>query len=207
MSGTVRPLGALLAGGRASRLGGRKAAIPLAGRPLLAHALSALRPATGSVWVVAKRDTVLPPLGAGVPLWVEPDEPRHPLTGIVHALGIAGGRPVLVCAADMPLVTTEIFERLVAAARPGALAVVPRAGGRLQPVCALFLPGALAALEGFPVDARTTDVVAALGIEEVDFGDSEGFLSVNTVEDLQRAEALLRDRARPDPGGRATGAR
>src|ERR687887_2708546 len=100
MSGTGRPLGALLAGGRASRLGGRKATLPVGGRPLLEHPLTALREVCAEVCVVAKRDTILPPLGRSVRLWVEPDEPRHPLTGIVHALRVARGRPVLVCAAD-----------------------------------------------------------------------------------------------------------
>lgn len=191
MSGTVRPLGALLAGGRASRLGGRKATIDLAGRPLLHHALAALAPVVDEVIVVAKRDTVLPPLGRGVALWVEPDEPRHPVTGIVHALRVAHGRPVLVCAADMPLVTPEVFTRLLAVERGAAVAVVPRACGRLQPVCALFLPHALRALDGFAPDARTTDLVAGLGIEEVDFGESDVFLSVNTPKDLERASAAL----------------
>ena len=191
MSGTGRPLGALLAGGRASRLGGRKATLPVGGRPLLERPLAALREVCGEVCVVAKRDTVLPPLGRGVRLWVEPDEPRHPLTGIGHALRGAGGRPLVVCAADMPLVTPEVFSRLLATPPGDAVAVVPRARGRLQPVCALYLPGALSGLSGFAVDARTTDVVAALGIEEVEFGEVETFMSVNTPEDLERVAAML----------------
>jgi molybdopterin-guanine dinucleotide biosynthesis protein A len=191
MSGTVRPLGALLAGGRSSRLGGRKATVPLAGRPLLHHPLAALRPVVDELYVVAKRDTPLPPLGPGIRLWVEPDEPRHPASGIVHALRVARGWPVIVCAADMPLVTRAVFERLVAVERGEALAVVPRASGHLQPVCALFFPEALRALAGFARDARTTDLVAALAIEEVDFGDTDVFLSVNTPEDLERAAAAL----------------
>jgi molybdopterin-guanine dinucleotide biosynthesis protein A len=184
------PLGALLAGGRGRRLGGAKATIELAGRPLLQYALTALRAVVGEVAVVAKRDTPLPPLDESVPVWIEPDEPRHPLAGILHALRQAGGRPVLVCAADMPLVTPAVFEALLAA-DAGAQAVVPRAGGVLQPVCALFGPGALAALEHFPAGARTTDVVAQLGGAVVDFGDTDVFFSVNTPDDLARAEALL----------------
>ena len=43
--------------------------------------------------VVAKPETDLPPLD--VPVWEEPEEPSHPLTGIVAALEqarAAGGR-------------------------------------------------------------------------------------------------------------------
>lgn len=193
MSGTapLAPVGALLAGGRGRRLGGAKATIELAGRPLLEYALTALRAVVGEVAVVAKRDTPLPRLDDSVAVWIEPDEPRHPLAGIVHALREAGGRPVIVCAADMPLVTPAVFEALLAADAEEAPAVVARAGGMLQPVCALFRPGALATLEHFPAGARTTDVVAQLGGAVVDFGDAGAFFSVNTPDDLARAEALL----------------
>jgi molybdenum cofactor guanylyltransferase len=196
-------VGALLAGGRGRRLGGEgKATLDLAGRPLAHYPLAALEAVAGEVAVVAKPGTRLPPLGAAITVWLEPEEPRHPLAGIVHALRCAGGRPVLACAADMPLVTPAIFERLLAAAGPRARAVVPRAGGLLQPVCALYRPDALAALQHFPHDARTTDVVEAIGVEVVDFGDVEAFFSVNGPGDLERAAAMLaqnpRARSQPD---------
>jgi len=65
------------------------------------NTLEALRAALGEVVVVAKRSTPLPELD--VPVWIEPDEPRHPRAGIVHALERARGRSVLACAADLPL--------------------------------------------------------------------------------------------------------
>jgi molybdenum cofactor guanylyltransferase len=189
MPGTV---GALLAGGRGRRLGGAgKATVELAGRPLLEYPLAALRAVTDELTVVAKRDTALPSLDPAVTVWLEPDEPRHPLAGVVHALRRATGRPVLVCAADMPLVTPAVLARLLAADPGDARAVVPLAGGRLQPVCALYLPAALAALETFPADARTTDVVEAIGITVVDFDNADAFFSVNAPDDLARAAELL----------------
>ena len=66
----------------------------------------------------ASADTELPDL-PGTERWDEPDEPRHPLTGIVHALATAGG-PVLVCAADMPFVTADACRTLLQAAATGA---------------------------------------------------------------------------------------
>jgi molybdopterin-guanine dinucleotide biosynthesis protein A len=189
MAGTV---GAVLAGGRGRRLGGAgKATLELAGRPLLEYPLAALRTVTDELTVVAKRDTALPSLDPDVTVWLEPDEPHHPLAGVVHALRCATGRPVLVCAADMPLVTPAVFARLLAAEPGDARAVVPLAGGRLQPVCALYLPQALDALDSFPPDARTTDVVEAMGIVVVKFDDGDTFFSANTPGDLARAAELL----------------
>ena len=83
---------------------------PLAGRPLISYPAEALRQVCERVVVVCKADTQLPSLPAVDARWDEPDEPRHPLTGIVHALERADG-PVLVCAADMPFVTPERSER------------------------------------------------------------------------------------------------
>ena len=110
-------VGAVLAGGAGSRLGGSKAAALLAGRPLLSYPLAALRAAVGEVAVVAKADTELPAVGYGVLIWREPDEPRHPLAGIVEALRRAEGRPVVVLACDLPFVTAELVRELVARRR------------------------------------------------------------------------------------------
>src|SRR5581483_281554 len=98
------PIGVVLAGGAGRRIGGSKAQVLLRGRPLIHYPLAVLRAALDEVAVVAKGDTELPELG-GVELWIEPDEPRHPLAGILHGLRRAGGRAVLACAADMPLIT------------------------------------------------------------------------------------------------------
>ena len=54
---------------------------------------------------MAKQSTILPGLDAEVAIWLEADEPRHPLAGIVHALRCAARTPVIVVAGDMPFVT------------------------------------------------------------------------------------------------------
>ena len=83
------PLGALLAGGRGSRLGGAKATAEAAGRPLLAWSLDALRAAVPDVVVIAKQATPLPP--CDVPVHRDEPDDFHPRHGIVSALRRAGG--------------------------------------------------------------------------------------------------------------------
>ena len=80
MGGTP-PVGVVLAGGRGRRLGGDKAIVELEGRALVHYPLEALHEVCDDVVVVAKRDTLLPPLSGIADLWIEPDEPRHPLVG------------------------------------------------------------------------------------------------------------------------------
>jgi molybdenum cofactor guanylyltransferase len=140
--------------------------------------------------VVCKSDTELPPL-PGTERWDEPDEPRHPLTGIVHALETADA-PVLVCAADMPFVTAEACGTLLHAAGASP-AVVATAEGVLQPVLGLYALSALERLRAAPPDAPLTATVESLRPLRVAL--PPGLVrSVNTPEELAEAEALLAGR-------------
>jgi len=182
-------VGAVLAGGVGSRIGGDKAVVALDGRPLIDYPLAALRAAgIEEVALVAKRDTALP---SGVPVWLEPDEPRHPLTGLVHALRSAGGRSVFACAADLVLLDAATVQRVLAAAQAGDLAVVPEAGGHLQPLCALYAPVALDALRRCETTTSLKEAVEALTPRVLPFDDDTPFFNVNTREDLERARVLL----------------
>ncbi|MDX6729065.1 MAG: molybdenum cofactor guanylyltransferase [Baekduia sp.] len=185
-------VGVVLAGGRGRRLGGDKAIVELEGRALVRYPLEALHEVCDEVAVVAKRDTILPPLAGMANLWIEPDEPRHPLVGVAHALRLAMGRPVLVVPVDLPLIDAATLQALLSADRTGVAAVVPRAYGRLQPLCALYCPAALAGLEAFDVTARAIDVVTALGIRELEGLDPMAFFNVNRPEDVLQASVHVK---------------
>lgn len=193
ISGPTRPpvdaVGVVLAGGLGRRMGGvSKPAVELGGKALATWPLRALAPLCDSLAVVCKADTALPELPAGVARWDEPAEPRHPLTGIVHALEQARA-PVLVCAADMPFVTTAALAA-VAGGRGDALACVARAAGRLQPVLALYTPDALPLLRGAGEDTPLTATVRRLEPAIVDVPERDA-ISIDTPAGLRRAERLL----------------
>lgn len=153
-------IGAILAGGAGRRFGGvSKAMLELRGRPLAAHVAAALGGVCERVALVAKPDTPLPGL-ADVERWDEPGEPRHPLTGIVHALERAG-EPVMVCAADMPWVTVDACRSLLQAA-PGGRATVAVGAGTLCPVFGVYAPDALGTLAAGAPDAPLREIVEEL---------------------------------------------
>jgi molybdopterin-guanine dinucleotide biosynthesis protein A len=192
VSNRARPVGAVLAGGAGRRLGGAKATVRLNRRPLISYPLEAVWRGLGNAVVVAKMGTELPPL-PGTSVWIEPEEPRHPLAGLVHALRMAGDRSVLVCAGDLPLITPKLIAELALAEAGGALAVVACAGEQLQPLLGCYrqeaLPRLVAAL-GRP-DVRLTEVVAGLEPELYEVPDPLLLFNVNTPEDLLQAGALL----------------
>jgi molybdopterin-guanine dinucleotide biosynthesis protein A len=182
--------GAVLAGGRGSRMGASKPLAPLRGRPMIDFPLAALSACCERVAVVCKADTELPGLPEGVERWEEPEAPRHPAAGIAHALDRAG-EEVLVCPTDMPLVRAGQLDELLAEAEgwPGFPAVVALMAGRAVPVLGVYRLEARAALmraaqEGHSLQEVARELRAATA-------EVEPSLSVDSPEDLARAEALL----------------
>jgi molybdenum cofactor guanylyltransferase len=193
------PLGAVLAGGAGSRLGGAKATVKLAGRPLVSYPLAAFTEAGLETMVVAKADTDLPALD--VP--VVRDEPleSHPLHGVLAALKAAAGRPVVVVACDMPFVTAPLLGWL--ATLPGN--AMPLLDGALQPLLARYEPDAAATLaaaarEGRPARAAA-EALDPIAIDEAQlgrFGDPRRLLlNVNDDRDLALARELLSSAPKP----------
>ena len=189
------PIGVILAGGEGTRMGGSKATVHLHGRPLISYPLEAMWRALGSVAIIAKIDTQLPSV-AGATVWIEPEEPRHPLLGVVHAMGLADGRPVMVCPVDLPFVTSGLIRRIAAARVPNAPAVVAGADGRTQPLLGCYEPEAIDRLTSALGDRiPVREAVADLGAAVHQVEDAEELFNINTPDDLLQASAML-DRRR-----------
>jgi molybdopterin-guanine dinucleotide biosynthesis protein A len=193
MSGAADPAGeaftgCILAGGLGRRMGAPKAGAELGGRPLIAYPLAALAAVCERVVVVCKRATELPPFE--VERWDEPDDPQHPVAGIVHALERAGG-PILVCAADMPFVTADVCGLIAADLRPGMKAAVAFSEGRLQPLLAAYAQEALEVLRTAPDGEPLTRTVESLMPVLIDV-EPDIVFNVNSPEDLAEAERRLR---------------
>lgn len=192
------PVGVILAGGRGRRMGGAKATVELDGRPLISYPLGAMTTVLDEVVVLAKADTQLPSL-PGATVWIESHPQHHPLIGIMQALGLAGGRAVLVCAADLPFVTPMLIRRLATEDARGAPAVLTSAKGQVQPMLARYEPEALRLLPATPADRPLRELVAAIGATVLQVDDPAELLNVNAPEDLLQAAAIL-DRRRGRAG-------
>jgi molybdenum cofactor guanylyltransferase len=190
-----RPIGAILAGGAGRRIGGSKATVKLRGRPMIEYPLAAVQGALADVVVIAKADTELPNL-PGVTIWIEPTLPQHPLVGILHALALADGREVLICAADMPFVSTELIGRIAAADAGQALAVLAAQGGAMHPLLGRYLPRAAEQLSGAGPDVALREAVGALSPRLLELDDPDALFNVNAPDDLLQATAMLDRRLR-----------
>jgi molybdopterin-guanine dinucleotide biosynthesis protein A len=134
-SGEVQVAGAILAGGGATRMGGRpKSFLEVGGRRIIDRQLEVLRPLFEELWISANDGPRYAPFG----LPIVSDEVRGagPLGGLIAVLESAAAPRVMVVACDMPYLT-EAAVRLCAGA-PDADVVVPVVGGRPEPLFARY---------------------------------------------------------------------
>jgi molybdenum cofactor guanylyltransferase len=203
----AEPVGVVLAGGAASRLGADKSALVAAGgETLAARAAARLGAVCAEVAVADRGRRVLPALRSLA------DGPgRGPAAGILGAARAYPGRPLLVLACDLPCVPAALLAEI--ARSPGCDWAVPRGPRGLEPLCALYGPAALAALAeraarglfaphrlaaaaGLRVRYLEPELLARCGPPE------EIFLNVNTREDLARWRALEGEQTREGRGPR-----
>jgi molybdenum cofactor guanylyltransferase len=126
----------ILAGGRATRFGGRnKALVEVDGEPVIARQLRAIGDLASEILVVAES----PAAFDAYPVRVIADRfpGAGPLAGLDAALAAATAPRLLALACDMPDVTPRVLAHLLERAA-GADLVVPMAGGRVQPLCAVY---------------------------------------------------------------------
>ncbi len=127
---------AILAGGRARRLGGIPKGLLLRdGRPLVAHLLE-LAPHFADTFLVTMDAGPYRSFGVRAVADVVPG--RGAPGGLHAALVHAHTSWVLAVAADMPFVTWPVVERLLAERRLDVDAVGFELGGRLEPLLALY---------------------------------------------------------------------
>lgn len=187
---------AVLAGGRATRMGGiDKGLMPFRGRPLAARigAQLAAQAAVAEVVINANRN-----LDAyrqlGYPL-IEDRLPGHqgPLAGM-HAALLAAAQPWLLTApCDGPFIAADYAAKMrAAAADAGAPLAVAHDGVRAQPVYALLHRDLAADLADFlRGDERKIDKwLARHAFVTVDFSSSpEMFTNINTAAQLAELES------------------
>ena len=200
----TRPFGVILAGGRATRMGGGdKGLLPLGGEvggaTILDEVMARLAP---QVPRMALNANGAPERFADLGLPVLPDSlAGHPgpLAGVLAGLDWAAGEgadSIVTVAADTPFFPFDLVSRLCAEARdmdhPLVLAATP--DGR-QPTFGLW-PTALrddlrrALEEGLRKVVMWTDRHG--GREAMFEGEGDPFFNVNTPEDLARAQELTR---------------
>ncbi len=196
------PLGVILAGGQARRMGGGdKGLLPLGDRRVIDHVIERLRPQVGAMALNANGDPQRFDLGLPVISDSVPDF-AGPLAGVLAGLDWAaeqGGTSIVTVAADTPFFPPDLVTRLGAACAEGtplALAATMEGSRTIRHPTFGLWPVALredlrqALGNGLRKVVLWTDThEAKTAIFPADVFDP--FFNVNTPEDLKQAESLL----------------
>ena len=133
----------LLAGGKSSRMGRDKSALPVNGEPLWRRQLAVLRATEpAEIFISGKSDG--PYADCGVEILADEIPDCGPLGGIATALRRCTSEFLLVLAVDMPAMTAEFLRSLLEESQRNAVGVVPSMSARLEPLAAIYHRVALA---------------------------------------------------------------
>ena len=186
---------AVLAGGQSRRMGRDKALLQLGDQTLIERVLAAARP-LGYPRVIIGDPAAYAYLGLPVHPDLRPG--LGPLGGLYTALSTTAA-PVLLLACDLPFLTPDFLRHLIDRRGPHQ-AVVPHTATGLQPLCALYEPSCLAAVEA-AIQADQLgmrDLLSNLNLDlirEKDWRpyDERGllFANLNAPEEYERAQAAL----------------
>lgn len=138
----IMPLSvAVLVGGKSERFGSPKAFQLYQGKSLAAHLLEAARALSTEVFAVGRDRAQAPSDIVGrFPLVMDIWEEEGPLAGLHSALISSTQEVLFLCAVDMPFFKREVVEGLFRIWKEEGCpdVVVPRIGGRWEPLCALW---------------------------------------------------------------------
>jgi len=195
-------VGLVLAGGRATRMGGGdKCLLTLAGRPILAHLVERLRPQVRRIVLNVNGD--LDRFSAfGLPVAGDPVEGHAgPLAGVLAGLEWAAAKApdcpwVLSVPGDGPFVPRDLVARLLGEAQAGAEVVTVSAAGNRNPVVALWAVALAADLRRALIEEKLAKVDTFAERRRrvvVDWPDRpvDPFFNANSPEELAEAERLL----------------
>lgn len=178
-------------------MGHDKALLQLAGKPLIEHVLERVEGLGDELLITTNRPEEYAFLGKRMV------QDRLPGAGALHglltALEAANGERVLLVGCDMPFVSRALLRHLLAI-ETEAEVVIPRYGGRFQPLQAIYATsctepvrealkgGAKRMISFFP--RVQTWIVEQETVDQFD-PDRLSFFNANTPEELAEAERRL----------------
>jgi molybdopterin-guanine dinucleotide biosynthesis protein A len=191
---------AIIAGGQATRFGGRdKARLPIGGTSILERQLAALRGLVSHIIIIANDPGRFSE--TGIPVIGDLAAGSGALGGVYTAVSAAPDDRTLAVAGDMPFLDRGLLSRLIELGRLADVAV-PHGRSGLQPLCATYSRACVPELRlraetgrlrimdfireasGLRVMEIGADELARLGDESV------MFFNVNTPQDYARAEEI-----------------
>jgi molybdopterin-guanine dinucleotide biosynthesis protein A len=193
----------VLAGGQSMRLGKDKSLLEVGGQPIVVRTVRTLACLSDDLIIVTNDPARYEPLALPVRLVPDEEPGVGSLMGIYSGLKAARHDYALVVACDMPLLDLPLLRYMLPLAEDHDI-VIPRVGDLLEPLHAIYGKSCLSAMTRLLEQGRRQIIafydevrVRYVDKDEIDAFDPLhlSFVNVNTPEDWERAERLLRTRA------------
>jgi len=183
--------GVVLAGGKASRMGGQDKGLQLLnGKPLWQHVADRLRPQVTALAISANRNDAVY-RASGLPVYADTlAEFPGPLAGMLAVMQQAEGEWFLFCPCDTPFIPAVLADRMTESLREAPV-VWAHDGNRDHPAVALVNRRLASDMADYLKrgERRVMVFMREAGGHSVDFSDyQDAFSNVNTFADLASYE-------------------
>jgi molybdopterin-guanine dinucleotide biosynthesis protein A len=193
----------VLAGGKGLRLGRDKALETIDGQSLLQRVVTRLGSFSSEIIIVTAKGKSFPQFSYNPSFRVVADAypGRGALVGLATGLAASKARYNLAVACDMPFLNQTLL-RYMLGLKDGFDLVVPRVGGYVEPLHAVYARSCLAPMERL-LEQGEMQINALFELVKVRYVEAEelegfdprrlSFFNVNTSADLERAQQLAKE--------------
>jgi molybdopterin-guanine dinucleotide biosynthesis protein A len=178
----MKVTGILLAGGKSIRMGQSKAHLLWQGKPFLQHVIDAALPLCDALLISGNQ----PDLHIfGYPVVADLREGEGPVTALASCFRHVITDVALVLSCDVPQISTEDLEHLIASCHAENDVTLYTYQGRQMPLVAVYNRSIFSFFEdAFQNHQRKLfDVLNKLNVQEVTFTGEQGLQNINTTED------------------------
>lgn len=194
-----RAAGFVLVGGQSCRMGRDKALLDVEGKALFLRVADLLLPYVEEITLLG---SVARYAGFGLPVLEDRYPGQGPLGALYTGLRNSSYDWNLFFACDLPFLKCRLVEILLErTSETTAQAIVPKAGGRWQPLCAAYHRSCLSSLEALMKRSENLSLVGLLSLLRVDVltpapreslrAWEEMFLNVNTPEQWEQVQCAV----------------
>lgn len=197
----------ILAGGFSRRFGSDKGLVLLAGKPLILHVIERVSDVADEIIVVVsstnQEEKFENILNERAKIVIDKSESQSPLVGTMTGFESAKGEISLLLPCDSPLVSTQIVQFLLEMCTDRSAAIPRWPNGYIEPLQAAYhiksaLVAAKRALKQGNMNMRSminnlgrVRYISTMVLEQIE-PELLTFFNINTIQDLKKAEILLK---------------
>lgn len=186
--------GIILAGGKSSRMGTDKGFLILDKKSFIQHSIDALKPLVSEIIIVSDHPDydIL-----GYKRVIDTIKDAGPVAGICSGLDASNTNYNLVLSCDIPLIKTEILEKLIANTDTNSDIIQIESNGKTMPLIALYKKQCSTIFSNLlkKGERRLRMVVSQCCVKNMplDYNDYNTTMNVNTKEELKQLEDAHND--------------